>query len=137
MSSNLPIPGTHRPQRVAAEEPAWVSNPRLSQKFLDNNDQPLRLYFVGALAEALGKRPVTIRSWITKGYLPDAGMRTAETAVKLSSAGRRLWTREQIEIIVAIAQSEGIIGAGRRRVQRMEDTSFAARVRNEWRARHW
>lgn len=135
--SDLPIPGTNRPQRLVAEEPTWVSNPRLSQNFLDSNDRPMRLYYVGALAEALGKRPVTVRSWIAKGYLPDAGMRTAETAVELSSAGRRLWTREQIEIIVAVALSEGIIGGDRKRVQRMEDTAFAARVHNEWRARHW
>lgn len=134
---SLPVPGTNRPQRVAPEEPAWVSNPRLSQVFLDANDKPMRLYYIGALAEALGKRPVTVRSWITKGVLPDAGLRTAEVDGTVSTAGRRLWTREQIEVIVAIARSEKIIGGDRRRVQRLDDTNFRARVWNEWRARRW
>jgi hypothetical protein len=91
--------------------------------------QDLELFNIGALAKALGRDSVTIRTWIRKGWLPRAKYQTRPLVGTPGNAGRRLWTREQIEGIVAIAKEEGLLGDPPARLQR---TRFTQRVIAAW-----
>lgn len=65
---------------------------------------PKPFYTVGALARALGRSPVTIRSWESKGWLPSASFRApaprSQQIPGKASMGHRLYSREQIEFLV-------------------------------------
>jgi hypothetical protein len=80
------------------------------------------------LAEALHRRPITIRTWIRKHWLPEAWHRTEPIPRTRGDAGRRLWTAEQINAIVAIAQDEGLLGDHPPRIQ---STRFVQRVHKQ------
>ena len=56
-----------------------------------------KLYTIGSLASALGRSSATVRKWEISGILP-------KTPFK-SSAGRRLYTQEQIGAVVAVAET--------------------------------
>ena len=68
---------------------------------------------IRALAEALGRRTVTIRSWEDKGIIPpDSPLRDpppsrAKLPSKVSK-GQRLYKREHIEAAVAAAKVSGV-----------------------------
>ena len=70
-------------------------------------------FTIGHLADALGRSPVTIRSWESKGLLPKSPYRSprprGETLPGRRSSGKRLWTRDQIEGIIRIARDEQVI----------------------------
>ena len=74
-----------------------------------------RLYGLGALATAAGRTPSTIRKWTHTGVIPDSPYRTAGIAGTLGDAGRRLWSQEQIEVIVGTGTEEGVLGRARPR----------------------
>ena len=74
-------------------------------------------FTIGHLADALGKSPVTIRSWENKGMLPKSPYRSprprGETLPGNRTKGKRLWTRGQIEGILRIAREQGVILNGK------------------------
>lgn len=88
---------------------------RISHSWLDNlpfreylvGGTPKRFYSVGALASALGRKAVTIRSWELKGWLPPATFRTPpprkEQIPGKPSKGRRLYTEAQVVFLVEAA----------------------------------
>jgi hypothetical protein len=65
---------------------------------------PAKFYTVGALAKALGRSPVTIRSWEAKGWLPAASFRSppprSQQIPGKESRGARLYSRHQLEFLV-------------------------------------
>lgn len=75
-------------------------------------------FSIGDLAHALGRKPVTVRSWEDKGWLPSSGYRTrapkGEQVPGKEVRGRRLYTRRQIEVVVAAAEESGVLGANLR-----------------------
>lgn len=75
-------------------------------------------FSIGDLAHALGRKPVTVRSWEDKGWLPGSGYRTkppkAEQVPGKAVKGRRLYTRRQIMVVVAAAEECGVLGANLR-----------------------
>lgn len=87
------------------------------------------MFRIGALGKALGKDSVTIRSWIRKGWLPRNSFQTAPVRGTRGDAGRRLWTRAQIEGIVRIAREEGLL---EEKPPQMTKTNFTKRVIAEW-----
>jgi hypothetical protein len=114
------------PEGPAEGQPrAWDRNPRI-QAFKGSN---VEFFTIGPLAEALGKKPVTIRAWITKGWLPPARYRTAGIPGTRGDAGRRLWMRWQIETIVAVANEIGILREWAPKKELLD--VFAVRVREE------
>jgi hypothetical protein len=129
------IPGVGRFDPPPTEEPAWKTNPRLHQEF-SYGGQVTRLYTIGALASALGKRPVTIRKWIRQGVIPEAGLKTQPITKTLGDAGRRLFSEEQIEALIKIAKESGVWGEGRR-VMSFSNTDFSVRVWSLWRQKDW
>lgn len=133
------IPGTNvrRPSKEE-EEPEWYDDPRYSRVYkvpTEDGEEPVRLYSIGALAAATGKQVVTVRKWIRLGIIPDSAMRTEAIPGTLKDAGRRLWTKEQIEAIVRIGVEEQVIG--RTRAKKFSETNFEARIRTLWRQRNW
>ena len=89
------------------------------------------MFRVGALAKALGRDPVTIRAWMRKGWLPRNSYQTAPVVGSRGDAGRRLWTRRQIEGIVQVAKEEGLLDD---KPPRLVDTNFTTRVVAAWRS---
>ena len=87
------------------------------------------LFFIGALAKALNRDSVTMRAWIRKGWLPGAMYQTRPVEGSRGDAGRRLWTRAQIEGIAQIAKEEGLLNDNPPRIQR---TKFTRRVMAAW-----
>ena len=64
------------------------------------------------LSAALGRSQVTIRSWENKGVLPKTPFRSPaprQSAIQTKPKGKRLWTREQIEGLIKIAEETGCI----------------------------
>lgn len=118
-------PGSSRPLRSSlratptpVEGTAWDSDP----VFLDIGGRRVEFFHIGALARALNRRPNTMRKWLTHGVIPPARFRTRGATVKGS---KRLWTRAQIEGIVAIADEEGVLVPSRHISP--ENTDFPAR----------
>ncbi|MDL2253007.1 MerR family transcriptional regulator [Ruminococcaceae bacterium OttesenSCG-928-I18] len=58
-----------------------------------------RMYSLGMIAEELGRRPKTLRSWYDKYFIPPSGFRDEQ--------GHILYTEEQKNIIVNTAKKYG------------------------------
>ncbi len=110
-SKSTPAPQTTRWD----DHPLWVPINGTKHEF----------FYIGALAEALGRRPNTIRKWLNQGVIPPARYRTSNPDVR---ASRRLWTRAQIEGIVRIAREEGLTPG-----RTVSGTEFTARVKELFR----
>lgn len=82
------------------------------------NGTSTEFFSIGDLAHALGRKPVTVRSWEDKGWLPSSGYRTrppkAEQVPGKEVRGRRLYTRRQIEVVIAAAEECGVFSANLR-----------------------
>ncbi len=113
------FPGSRPPVNRQPEAPAasaetevlWDSHPLMRSI----NGVEYEFFQVGALADALGRQPVTIRGWETKGLLPGTPFRSSMpsrsplASLGKTPKGRRLYLRAQIEGIVQIAAEEGVI----------------------------
>ena len=66
--------------------------------------EPKKMYTIGALSEALGNKPVTVRSWESKRWLPEATYRTpkpkGEQVPGKAIRGKRLYSEEQVLFLV-------------------------------------
>lgn len=89
-------------------EAGWDAKPTM--KMLKGVET--EFFTVGALADALGLKPVTIRSWEAKGRLPLSRYRTPapknHPVEGKTPKGRRLYTRHQIEVVVDAATRAGV-----------------------------
>ncbi|WP_063728955.1 hypothetical protein [Streptomyces sp. RTd22] len=80
---------------------------------------------IGDLAKALRRDAVTMRKWESGGVIPKA---TYVISGKTANGNRRLYTREQIEAMVRIAEEEGLFDGDPRGI-RITDTRFTERVK--------
>jgi len=92
------------------------------------------MFNIGAFGKAMGKSPVTLRAWIRKGWLPRNQFQDPPVIGSRGDAGRRLWTRAQIERIVAIAREEGLLEQS---LPRIQQTNFTQRITDEWKDLRW
>lgn len=89
-------------------------------------------YTVGQVAAALNRSPVTIRKWERSGWLPVTLFRSQ---AQVRQKARRLYTRAQLEVIVAVAYEEGLMNFTRGAdgydypKAHVTETKFAERVR--------
>lgn len=68
----------------------------------------VELFTISQLAEALNRRPVTIRTWEQKGIIPKATY--VKPGINKDPRGRRrLYSRAQVEALVTIAAEEGLL----------------------------
>ena len=128
--ADLPVPGKREPvnrqlpgDQFTDEYTEWDANP-VTYMF---NGIEREFFTISHLAAALGKAPVTIRSWENKGWLPRSPYRSPKprgaTVPGLAPKGKRLWTRAQILGMVKIARQEQVIFNGKKPNER-----FAKRV---------
>jgi hypothetical protein len=93
------IPDKPTPPPKAVSAKPWDRNPR----HLKVNGVEMEFFTIGSLAEALNRRPVTIRKWETTGVIPKARYRTG------GEVKRRLYSRAQVEGLVALCAKHGIL----------------------------
>ena len=70
--------------------------PAVSQTFKLPNGSTIELFYIGTLANALGRTTSTIRKWEIAGVIPDPCFK--------DTLGRRLYSQEQIDAIVRCAE---------------------------------
>lgn len=81
----------------------WDAKP----KVLKVNGEDREFFTIGQLGQALGgRKPVTMRKWEKTGIIPLPTFRKPSDDPR---GQRRLYTREQVEGMVRIAEEEGIL----------------------------
>ena len=108
-----------QPKEVEPAHADWAKRPKIYRV----GDEQKEFFTIGALAAALHREPVTIRMWERTGIIPLSRFRTPNVGTR---AGRRLYTREQIEGIVKIAKEEGVLSGNK--VKNFTETNFTSRV---------
>lgn len=130
-------PGGRAPRREAPPSPKldlatdWDSKPTIKI----HKGEEREFFTIGDLATALGREPVTIRSWEDKGYLPKSRYRGPAPKKGIPGKevkGRRLYTRQQIEIVIAAAIESGV--AGPNALYRPNWKKFTKTVVDGWKA---
>jgi len=121
------IPNDRTPPKAVAED-AWDSHPvRLKVQ-----GEVVEFFTIGMLAQALGRRPATLREWEAKGIIPKARYRTAASS---KDKQKRLYTRAQVEVMVKLAQEEGLMAFSRAGGLRRGEipARFTERLLEAWR----
>jgi hypothetical protein len=92
------------------ESNGWDSNPTIKSL----GGVATELFTIGALAQALEKKIVTIRNWEQKGYIPNAPYRLRSKMLNGKKVnGNRVYTRELINIAIEEFAKRGLIGSAR------------------------
>lgn len=86
----------------------------------------MRMYSIGDLAKMLGRKPGTIRVWISTGVIPEADHWSAGDTVR---ARKRRFTSEQVVGLQALASQEGILERPHKDISK---TNFVARAHELW-----
>lgn len=89
--------------------------PVKNSKTIKINGKEIELFYISTLAYALGRSEQTIRKWEISGVLPNSCFR--------DNHGRRMYTQEQIDIIVSIAEECRI-----KQGASIANTSFSVKV---------
>ncbi|WP_274916924.1 MerR family transcriptional regulator [Streptomyces sp. WZ-12] len=100
--------------------PAWDARPRV----LRVGRQYHEFFSIGPLSQALNRSPVTIRKWERNGTIPSP---TFVIKGQTERGNRRLYTREQVEGMIRIAEEEGILHHAGEAIH-ISDTRFSERV---------
>lgn len=110
------FPGSRKPINRSTDKVA----PKVDTHWADKpvvyiySGQSREFFTIRHLSAALNRSPVTIRGWENRGLLPESPYRSpAPRRGTLPAAGapkgKRLWTRSQIEGLLAIAKETGCI----------------------------
>lgn len=93
------------PDMPVLPEPAQELDLGRSKNYLVGN-KVVELFPIGAVARALNRKPVTVRKWETEGIIPNSPymMKSHDTRGQ-----RRLYSRQQIETLRAVAEEEGVL----------------------------
>ena len=110
-------------------EPAWDATPTIKVY----NGRHTEFFNTGALAKALGKKPVSIRLWERRGYLPAAPYRLPGFSDSRGNeiAGRRLYSRALIDVVVEEFAKRDLLG--KRRVEWKHHGDLTIAVAERWR----
>lgn len=126
-------PGSRQRRRMVARpaevyEPSWDAVPTVKMY----NGKPTEFYNIGALAKALGKSVVSVRLWERLGHIPAAPFRLPAhtTGQGKEISGRRLYSRELIEIVVDEFNKRGLIG--KRRVDWKKHPDLTIAIAERW-----
>jgi hypothetical protein len=100
----------NRGSRLDNPSHEWLHS--LTSKEFSVGGVATKFYGIGALAAALGRKPVTIRSWESKGWIPQASFRTpapkSEQVPGKAVKGRRLYSEAQLVFLVEAAMQFAI-----------------------------
>jgi len=93
--------------------------------------EDVELFSIGDLACLLQKKPVTIRMWESKGWIPKANWRSAapkgEQIPGKPVKGRRLYTRPQVELLSQAVQQFRLDDKSK-----ADWTGFRQHIREHW-----
>jgi hypothetical protein len=103
LSSGAPRLDMARRNTDLGKDPAWAANP---QRRIIVDGLELELYPIGAVAKALGRSSRTIRRWETRGLIPPP---LYERRSRNPHGRRRLYTRQEIEGLIVIAEWHGVL----------------------------
>ena len=92
--------------------------PAVKKDFKLPNGEVIELFYIGALASALGRSTNAIRKWEIAGVIPDPCFK--------DDKGRRLYSQEQIDAIVRCAERAKI-----KQGLSIANTSFSTWVHKE------
>jgi DNA-binding transcriptional MerR regulator len=92
--------------------------PPIKSKFVTVNGEKVEVFYINELAYALGRDTQTVRKWEIAGVIPKS--------VFKDSSNRRMYSREQIDLVVKIAEECKI-----KQGLSIANTSFSARVHRE------
>lgn len=131
-------PGSRQPRRQSNEKAdkkrakafgesnGWDKNPTI--KTLKGVET--EFFTIGALAEALEKKIVTIRHWEKKGYIPAAPYRLRAKQLNGKKVnGNRVYTRKLIEIAIEEFEKRNLVGAARVEWSQLTDLTQALVLR--------
>ena len=109
-------------------EPAWDASPTI--KIYQGEET--EFFNLGHLAAALGKKPVSVRLWERKGYLPAAPFRLPGYVNNQGKEvpGRRLYSRELIDIAVEEFRERGLLH--KRRVDWNKHPDLPIAIAERW-----
>jgi hypothetical protein len=87
---------------------AWDARPRITTL---PSGEDIELFTIGAIAAALGRPVITIRTWIKEGYLPAAPYRlpVKKNVNGKDHQGRRLYSRAMVEKVVELFGKSGLL----------------------------
>lgn len=111
---DYPHPGKRKPvnrgsKDTPVEDNTWDAKPVVYKV----GGEKREFYTISHLAKALGYSVQSIRAWEAQMLLPRSGIRGPRTvrpvAAGRSDKGKRLWTHEQIEGILRLAQKHKVI----------------------------
>jgi hypothetical protein len=110
---DLDYPGRRKPKNRGTPPPPppveWDAKPLVYRV----QGEKREFYTIGHLAKALNYSVQSIRAWEDKGLMPRTPFRSPRTAAPVaagrSDKGKRLWTHEQIEGILALATKHKVI----------------------------
>jgi hypothetical protein len=121
------------PVTPALPEPSWDEHPQ--RKYLRGEE--VEMFPVGALAAAVGVTPKAIYKWERLRILPPSRFRTQppkqSPIPEKTPAGRRLYTRAQIEAVIEAAH-EACVSMPRQTGTRPDWKLFTALVVRSWKA---
>lgn len=118
-----------RRKKILGESNGWDENPII--KLVKGVET--ELFTISALAQALEKQVVTIRSWEKKGYIPTAPYRLRSKTLNGAKVnGNRVYTRELIEIALEEFGVRGLLGSARVEWKNHDDLTDAITAR--WKA---
>jgi hypothetical protein len=112
-------PGSKRKRKLVKEEKpkvivekTWDARPFV--KTLPSGID-VEMFTLGALAQALGRPIVTVRTWGMLGYLPNAPYRLPDVVDKNGDTrrGRKLYSRAMVEAAVDLFDKHGLLGLDR------------------------
>jgi hypothetical protein len=109
------VPG-RRPLKNAGDDPEPLDGFNLAELksttwHIGGEDR--EFYSIGELAKAIGRTPVTVRSWESKGWLPAPRFRTpsprAEQLPGKAMKGKRLYSAEQVLYLVSAVRDFNLV----------------------------
>lgn len=124
---DLYYPGSKKLRRPEPEEKAnessWDSTPIVKV----HRGERTEFFFPNALARALGKSVESIRLWERRGYIPKAPFRLPgyTDAKGVRHPGKRVYTRELIQIAIEEFGSRDLLGAARVEWRKHDDLTIA------------
>lgn len=136
LSDKAKYPGGVAPRRTTPAatrttpvDPEWDASP----KIMKLKGEDTEFFPIISLARALGRKSVTVRSWEAKGWLPLSMYRTpAPKKMYIEGKkpmGQRLYTRAQIEAVVAAATECGALDPS---IKSPDWKLFTKRVVDSW-----
>jgi hypothetical protein len=106
-------PGSKRKRKEPKQEeevtfPTWDTNPKVRTL---PSGKDIEMFTIGALALALNRPIITIRTWIKEGYLPSAPYRLPAKKDKHGKdhQGKRLYSRAMVEVAVELFTKAGVL----------------------------